>query len=89
MRFFISFYLKENAALSYQLEANKTSLLSQQKILEEKEKQIDDTLKVYERAITELRKVKKDYETAIKLAAESKKKMETDFKRLLNRIKKQ
>lgn len=80
---------KENAAISHRLEVNETAILSQKKLLEEKERQVDDTLNVYERAIAELRKVKKDYETAIILANKSKNKMEADFKKLLNRLKKQ
>lgn len=85
-----NFSLKqENQALSTQLDENKTSILLRQKAIEEKEAQIDETKKVYERTIVELRKIKADYEKAIKISKESNKKYETEIAALLKRLRKQ
>lgn len=80
---------QENQTLSTQLDENKTSILLRQNVLDEKEKQIDDTKQVYERTVAELRKAKADYEKAIKIAKETKKKYEAEIAGLLKRLRKQ
>ena len=80
---------QENQALSTELDENKTAILLRQTALDEKEKQIYETKKVYERTITELKKIKADYTKLIRLVKESQKKYNVEITDLLKKMRKQ
>lgn len=79
----------ENQTLLDQLNDNKNTILSREQILDEKERQLEDSIRNYTNIITELKQAKEAYECAVEVAKEAKSKYETEIKKLLKRLKKQ
>lgn len=80
---------KENTTLSYQLEASKTSITLREKALEDKEAQLEETKKVYDRTITEIRALQSVYTQCINDAKKAKDDYVAEMRRQLKRISRQ
>lgn len=69
--------------------ANKTDILLREKILDEKEKQLDETIQEYRQLILETKELKQKYLDAVKGVNEITAKYEKEMKAQLQRIRKQ
>lgn len=69
--------------------ANKTNILFQEMVLDEKEKQLDETIQEYRQLITETKELKQKYLDAVKAINEIKTKYEKEMKTQLQRIRAQ
>lgn len=76
---------QESRTLLIKLEENKTAVLLRQRVLDEKEAEIDKTKNEYDKIIAESKKIRANYEKAIKTV----KKYETEIMALLKRLRKQ
>ena len=68
---------------------NKTDILLRERILDEKEKQLDETIQEYRQLILETKELKQKYLDAVKGVNEIKAKYEKEMKAQLQRIRKQ
>lgn len=68
---------------------NKNTILLREKILDEKEKQIDETMAEYRELISEVKELKQKYQEAIKGVNEIKAKYKKEMEIQLQRIKMQ
>lgn len=69
--------------------ANKTDILLREKVLDEKEKQLDETIQEYKELISELKELKQKYLEAVKGVNEIKLKYAKEMETQLQRIRKQ
>ena len=76
----------ENSTLETEIENNKSTILSREQLLDEKEKQLDDTQAKFNAMIEEARKIQSYYKNAVaeaeQIRDEYSKKMEKEFKRI-------
>lgn len=68
---------------------NKTEILLREKVLGEKEKQLDETIQEYRKLISEVKDLKQKYLDAVKGVNEIKSKYEKEMETQLQRIRKQ
>lgn len=68
---------------------NKTEILLREKVLDEKEKQLDETIQEYRKLISEVKDLKQKYLDAVKGVNEIKSKYEKEMETQLQRIRKQ
>ena len=68
---------------------NKTDILLREKVLDEKEKQLGETIQEYKELISELKELKQKYLEAVKGVNEIKAKYEKEMEAQLQRIRKQ
>lgn len=69
--------------------ANKTYILLREKILDEKEKQLDETMQEYRELILEVKELRKKYIDAVNGVNEIKAKYEKEMEAQLQRIRNQ
>lgn len=69
--------------------ANKTTILLREKILDEKEKQLEETMAEYRELIAEVKELKQKYIDAVNGANEIKAKYEKEMEAQLQHIRKQ
>lgn len=80
---------QENLILSTQLNENKNEVLLRKKALDDKEAQLDETRKVYESTIVELRMLQSKYNQCIKDAKKAKEKYIAEIQKQLKKIRNQ
>ncbi len=80
---------QENLALNTQLNENKNEVLLREKVLYDKEVQLDETRKVYESTIAELRLLQSKYNQCINDAKKAKEKYIAEMQKQLKRIRNQ
>ena len=68
---------------------NKTTILLRDKILDEKEKQLEETMAEYRKLIAEVKELKQKYTDAVNGVNEIKAKYEKEMESQLQRIRKQ
>lgn len=68
---------------------NKTDILLREKVLDEKEKQLDETIQEYRKLISEVKDLKRKYLDAIKGVYDIKSKYDKEMETQLQRIRKQ
>lgn len=80
---------EENSSLKKQIEADKSEILSMRTATEEKQRMMEDVIRVHKEAIAEAREISVNFRTAISDANRVKADYEKQMREQLKRIKKQ
>ena len=80
---------EENSSLKKQIEADKSELLSMRAATEEKQRMMEDVIRVHKEAIAEVREISINFRAAISDANRVKAEYEKQMREQLKRIKQQ
>lgn len=80
---------EENSSLKKQIEADKSEILSMRTATEEKQRMMEDVIRVHKEAIAEAREISVNFRTAISDANRVKADYEKQMREQLKRIRKQ